>query len=182
MAAANPSSLILTAGIVALIAWRIYSRVRRMVGRQKLSRVRPWITVSLFPILLLWLLFSALAHPGSAAAMLIGVVVGAGLGVYGLRLTVFEDTPAGRFYTPNAHLGIALSLVFLGRIAYRVVQLYGVTTPVGSSPDAFVRSPVTLLIFGTLAGYYIAYAVGLLRWSHGLNPAVPTAVADPPKN
>jgi hypothetical protein len=28
----------------------------------------------------------------------------------------------------------------------------------------FTRSPLTLLIFGVLAGYYMTYAVGLLRW------------------
>lgn len=175
MGPSNPLSVILTAGIVVLIAWRIYSRVRRMVGRQKLSRVRPWITVSLFPILLLALLISALGHPGSAVALLIGAVVGIGLGVFGLRLTVFEDTPAGRFYTPNAHLGIALSLVLLGRIAYRFLQLYGLAAPVGAPPGAFVRSPLTLAIFGTLAGYYVAYAIGLLRWSHGMKPVITTA-------
>ncbi len=26
------------------------------------------------------------------------------------------------------------------------------------------NSPLTLAIFGTLAGYYVTYAIGLLRW------------------
>jgi len=30
--------------------------------------------------------------------------------------------------------------------------------------DNFTRSPLTLAIFGLLAGYYKAYAIGLLRW------------------
>jgi len=25
-------------------------------------------------------------------------------------------------------------------------------------------SPLTMAIFGTLAGYYVSYAIGLLRW------------------
>jgi hypothetical protein len=30
--------------------------------------------------------------------------------------------------------------------------------------DDFARSPLTLCVFGLLAGYYIAYAIGLVRW------------------
>jgi hypothetical protein len=32
------------------------------------------------------------------------------------------------------------------------------------SPLEFAHSPLTLSIFGLLAGYYIAYAIGLVRW------------------
>jgi hypothetical protein len=31
-------------------------------------------------------------------------------------------------------------------------------------PADFVRCPLTVAIFGTLAGYYVTYAIGLLRW------------------
>ena len=33
------------------------------------------------------------------------------------------------------------------------------------SSEDFARSPLTLAIFGTLAGYYVAYAIGLIRWA-----------------
>ncbi|MEP6874629.1 MAG: hypothetical protein ABI887_09695 [Burkholderiales bacterium] len=165
MSPAHPP-LFVSLGIAALVAWRIYARVRRMVGRQKLSRVRPWITVVLFPVLLAALLLGSLAHPGSTLALAGGAAVGIGLGVYGLRLTRFEATPEGVFYTPNAHLGVALSLIMVGRIAYRFAHLYLSGTMTTSAPDDFVRSPLTLVIFGTLAGYYVCYAIGLLRWRH----------------
>lgn len=96
---------------------------------------------------------------------MVGVALGTGLGVYGLRLTKFEQTPRGLFYTPNAHLGVALSLLFVGRIAYRAAQLYFSSgSLLVGRPTDFARSPLTLLIFGVLAGYYVTYAVGLLRW------------------
>jgi hypothetical protein len=160
----NPSSLLVSLGIAALIAWRVYRRVRRMVGRQRLSNVRPWLTVSLFPTLIALLLLGSIPHPNSALALVAGVALGAGLGIYGLRLTKFEETPAGLFYTPNAHLGIALSVLFLGRVVYRAIRIYASEVPAAAAPVDFVRSPLTLLIFGTLAGYYVAYAIGLLRW------------------
>jgi hypothetical protein len=161
---AHPTSLLLPAGIAALVGWRLYSRIRRMVGRQRLSPVRPWLTVVLFSLLLALLLLASLAHPATALALAAGVAAGSALGLYGLRLTRFEQTPLGLFYTPNAHLGIALSLLLVARIGYRVAQLYFVSGALQEPATAFVRSPLTLLIFGTLAGYYVSYAVGLIRW------------------
>jgi len=96
------------------------------------------------------------------------------LGVYGLRLTTFEPSPEGLFYTPNAHLGIALSLLLIARLGWRAVQLYTSDIPVGTPPVDFARSPLTLLIVGTLAGYYITYAVGLLRWRRRVERGQPT--------
>ena len=238
---AHPATLLLPAGVAALVIWRVYSRVKRMVGRQRLSRVRPWMTVIFFPVIVSLLFLGALiGHSASAFGLAGGVVFGAALGWYGLRLTKFEPTPEGLFYTPNAHLGIALSLLFIGRLVYRAVQLYAVSgsleasdpsafarSPItmvifgcvlgwyglrltkfevtqegmfytpnahlgialsllfigrlayravqlyavsgsleGSDPNAFARSPITMVIFGTLAGYYVAYAIGLLRWRY----------------
>jgi hypothetical protein len=165
MAVPSSPSLLVSFGFAALIAWRVYARFRRTVGRQRLSRVRPWITVTLFPVLLALLLLGSVAHPVSTLAIVGGAGLGAALGVYGIRLTRFEETPSGLFYTPNAHLGIALSLLFLGRVVYRIVQHYYFSDgAVGGPPSDFLRSPLTLLIFGTLSGYYVTYAIGLLRW------------------
>ena len=48
----TPSASTLTLLVLLpLLAWRAYARLRRMVGRQRLSRVRPWITLTLFPAL-----------------------------------------------------------------------------------------------------------------------------------
>jgi hypothetical protein len=132
--------------------------------------VRPWVSVCLFPALVLLFAFLSREHPVTLAALAGGLSAGALLAVYGLRLTRFERAPEGLFYTPNAYLGVALSLLLVGRVLYRLAQVYSgdVLTAVASSD--FVRSPATLAIFGTLAGYYVAYAAGLLRW-RGSNAA-----------
>ncbi|HEY4069183.1 MAG TPA: hypothetical protein VGM74_19910 [Burkholderiaceae bacterium] len=163
--AAPHPSLLVSLGVAALVVWRLYSRVRRMVGRQTLSRRRPWFTVVLFPVLLALLLLGSIAHPINASSLIGGVVLGVALGVYGLRLTKFEATPQGLFYTPSAHLGIALSLLFIARIVFRVAQFYFAEGSAPASPHDLVHSPLTLAIFGTLAGYYVTYAIGLLRWA-----------------
>jgi hypothetical protein len=159
----HPSGIVLL-GLVALVAWRMYSRMRRLIGRQRLSRVRPWVSVCLFPILVSVLALLSLADPHAIAALMAGVVAGATLAAYGLRLTKFEETADGLFYTPNAHIGIALSLLLAGRILYRVGYLSFSTTPTAGSPTAIALNPITLAIIGALAGYYFAYAMGLLRW------------------
>ena len=159
----NTPTIVLLA-LSPLIAWRLYSRVRRMVGRQRLSRIRPWIPVCLFPILVLLLALASLQHPLALASLTGGLLIGSLLAVYGLRLTRFERTAQGLFYIPNAYLGSALSLLLVGRILYRLAELYVGGLPPAGVPADFARSPVTLAIFGTLAGYYVAYAIGLLRW------------------
>ena len=180
MAIAAHPSMFTSAGIAALVLWRMYARVRRVVGRQKLSSVRPWLTVTLFPLLVAMMALGTLAHPMNGAALAGGAALGVVLGIIGHRLTSFEVTPQGLFYTPNAHLGIALSLLFAGRIAWRFIQLNAAGGP-DANPygSGFVSSPLTLLIFGTLAGYYVSYAVGLLRWRHQVG-AAGTAATEPP--
>ena len=174
----HPSTLLLPAGVAVLVGWRLYSRVKRMVGRQRLSSVRPWLTVCFFPLLVALLLLRSLFHPDAALALTGGVAAGVALGLYGLRLTEFEQTPVGLFYTPNTHLGIALSLLLLARIGYRAVQMYLTSESIGQGSVTFARSPLTLLIFGALAGYYVAYAVGLLRWRHRASLASPSVASE----
>ena len=171
---------LISLAIVALLVWRIYKRVRRLVGRQRLHPVRPWFTVVLFPLLSILVALGARASPDGQMTLLGlagGAVLGIGLGVYGYKLTRFEITPVGRFYTPSAHLGVGLSLLFVARIAYRIVQVTLAGGQFNPSDPSFARSPLTLAVFGLLAGYYVTYAIGLLRWKHASEDAAVAAVA-----
>jgi hypothetical protein len=163
----SPSTITLLI-LIPLIAWRVYSRIRRMVGRQRLSKIRPWITLIIFPLILALLSLATLRHPELLALLGGAVAIGVALAVYGLRRTKFEATPQGLFYTPNAHLGIALSVLFLARIIYRFVEIYLLNPTVPRDMQEFGRSPLTLAVFGLLAGYYIGYAAGLVRWRHSV--------------
>ena len=163
-------SLLVSLLIGAFVIWRFYSRIRRMVVRQKFSKVRPWITVCVFPVLILLLAGVSITQPLTLAALLGGAATGVALGFYGLRLTRFEKTPEGSYYTPSAHLGIALSVLLIGRLGYRAMQMSSAGNDMGWPPPPALGpgasgSPVTLLIFGALAGYYVTYAIGLLRWN-----------------
>jgi len=159
-------SLLVSIILGAFILWRFYSRIRRMVVRQKLSKVRPWITVCVFPILLILFAAISIPHVLELASLAGGAAVGTGLGLYGTRLTKFEKTPEGLYYTPSAHLGIALSALLIARVGYRYFQMSSDSWP--PQPSVGPGNPgswITLLIFGMMAGYYFTYAVGLIRWS-----------------
>jgi hypothetical protein len=156
---------LLTAAIIALIAWRLYARIRRTIGRQRLSRVRPWITIVLFPLLLALLAFGSRTQPLVETSLAAGAAAGIALGILGLRLTRFEVTGEGLFYTPSAHLGAALSTLLVSRLAYRFVIGGFPGAGSGAPPAPPAVTPLTLLLIGTLAGYYCTHAVGLLRWS-----------------
>ena len=166
------SHLLVTLAILALIAWRLQARFRRLVGRQRLSPVRPWATVILFPVLV-GLLALGSAHTSLLlnAYLAVGVALGVTLGVLGLRMTRFEVASDGLYYTPSAHLGFALSLLLVARVVWRFLSR-GMAGPAGlpgggvpPPPSAPTLTPLTLLLIGMLAGYYFTYAAGLLRWA-----------------
>ena len=161
--APHPSSFVLLL-LVPLVLWRIYSRVRRLVGRQRLSRVRPWVTLTLFPMLVALLAYASRHEAERLAFLVLGLAAGGALAAFGLKRTKFEATPEGLFYTPNLHLGIALSLLFVGRIAYRIFEIYGLRTALPDDLSGFAVSRLTLAMFGLLGGYYVTYAIGLIRW------------------
>lgn len=131
----------------------------------------------LFPLVTALLAFAALRSPEPIGIYLAGgAVVGIGLGLLGLRLTRFEVTPTGRFYTPSAHLGVALSVLLVCRIAWRFAAggFPGAAGAGSSGPPAGSLTPLTLLLVGMLAGYYTTYAIGLLRWSARSRDLVPS--------
>lgn len=176
-AAVHPS-ILASFGIIALVLWRMVARIRRTIGRQEFKRRRVILTIALLPTAIAVLLLTSIAHPVNAITLCAGAIVGTLLGIYGLRLTRFEVTDVGHFYTPNAHLGIALSLLFVGRLAYRFVHLQMIGDAPAGPPMDFTRSPLTLLIFATLAGYYVSYAIGLLRWSQRTPLAASAVLVD----
>ena len=148
--------------LVPLIAWRIYSRFKRMIGQQRLTKYRIWIHLALFPALIIVVGLSVISRPILLIWLAMGIAAGLGLGRYGIKTTKFQPELGNLFYTPNAHLGIALSLMFVVRIAYRFFEVY--MQAANPSMIEFTRSPLTLLPFGLVTGYYISYTIGLAHW------------------
>ena len=143
----------------SLIAWSIYRRVRRNIGRQKLQPRRITTSIIILTVVSVLLFGTSLQMPRLIFGISTGLLLGAVLGLFGLRLTKFETTEEGHFYTPDTRIGVALSLLFIGRLLYRFWAVRNVTASHGSPPP--FQSPLTFFIFGLIAGYYIVYYVGL---------------------
>jgi hypothetical protein len=168
--------------LAPLLAWYIFARVRRNVGRQAFRPLwfgvplRFGITGAFFGCASVVLALRCLNHPPLAVGWGTGLLLGSALGLLALRLTRFETTAEGRFYTPNAHLGMLLVLIFLARMAYRFSVLSGAQPAFAGQPTPPLGgSALTYLSFEGLAGYYLAYYWGILRRFHSLEPMPPAA-------
>jgi hypothetical protein len=161
----DPNNLPKIAAVTAIVAFGVYRRVRRNIGRQTLTAARQYVRMSIFTVLCVVLAFAQPLHPAGVAYIASGLIVGAAIGWFALRHTEFEATPQGYFYTPHLYIGIAVTALFIGRLLYRMVLFYDAAKQTGigmnQNPDS---SPLTLGVLFLTASYYIVYCTGLLRW------------------
>lgn len=153
---------VVAVALVPLVAWRLYSRIKRLTTRQRSKTWRHRTTLVFFPLLLVAVGLAALGSPLGLGLLAAGVIGGSVLGSVALAKSTFEQVGDEYYFTPHAHIGAVVALLFIGRMAWRAWEFYSTGgTMMGHD---FVRSPLTLSVFGVLAGYYMTYAVGLLRW------------------
>ena len=129
--------------------------------------------MTLFPVALIAVAFGLRFQPPLMGLSLAGgLALGVALGVLGLRLTRFEVARDGLYYVPSAHLGYCLVDIPGRTHPYRYFTA-GVPGTDPGAPVAMHLTPLTLVLIGTLAGYYVTYALGLLRWSRQETAAPP---------
>lgn len=151
-----------------VFAWSIYRRIRRNIGRQPLKPRRAIVSLVVLTLISGWIFSLAANDINMLLGFGGGLLLGAALGVVGLRLTKFETTNEGHFYTPNTHIGIALSVLFIGRLAYKYITAGSLMAAPSNQPVPF-QSPLTLFILGLTVGYFIIYRVGILIHNHDQN-------------
>jgi hypothetical protein len=153
--------------VAALVVWAVVRRLRRTFGRQPVQPARIWVRIGILT-LVGGLIGATSATRGTEMleALIGGLACGAALAYLGLRHTRFEVTPEGRFYTPHTYIGLAVTLLFLGRLAYRFLYLSnganGMFGPDPNAAAAYQRSPMTVGIFAVLVGYYLLFYAGVL--------------------
>jgi len=155
-----PSAHFLPILMVCLFVWGGYRRVRRNIGQQPLRPRRAITSLIILSVISVVILSLSLSNARLLLGFGGGLLPGALLGFLGLRLTRFETNAAGHFYTPNTHIGIVLSALFIGRMAYRFIVLGGTATAQNHPPP--FQSPLTLFILGLTVGYYLVFKTGLL--------------------
>lgn len=153
---------IVAAVVAPLVLWRVYSRIKRLTSRQQSKTWRHRTTLVFFPLLVLALAAGAVMTGAlPLIALAAGLPLGVVLGRIAIGKTRFEQVGDTYYFTPHAPIGMLIAVLFMGRMAYRAYEYYAL----GSlQHHEFVTSPLTLFIFGLLAGYYMSYAFGLLAW------------------
>jgi hypothetical protein len=168
------STPVVAAVLTPLVLWRVYSRIKRLTTRQRSKVWRHRTTLVFFPLLILLLAALSLQTvPVALLALGAGLPLGALLGRFATGRTKFEQVGEEYYFTPHAPVGMLVALLFIGRMGYRAYEYYAL----GSlAHHEFVTSPLTLFIFGILAGYYMTFAAGLLAWRKRTAAAAPAIV------
>jgi hypothetical protein len=147
----------------ALVVFAIYRRFRRNFGRQPLRPARMSSRIALLAAVACLLVPMTLRSAPLLAAMLAGAALGVALGVWGSRRTRFVTLDTQLYYVPHTYTGVAVSILFFGRLIMRVMQAYSsgpapaarAAQPFASA--ALVQSPITLGLLLVLIGYYVCY-------------------------
>ncbi len=156
--------------LTPFLVWRVYSRLRTMMVRQRSIVQRHWTGLGVFLAMVLVPASELVSRPMGLAWLMAGTFGGIGYGVWGLRLTRLEQTDEGCYFTPNARLGIVIAMLFMARVLYIGFEIYanqGSNVPV----PRFTDSPLTMLTVGLTGGYFGTFSAGLLRWRLKLKKA-----------
>lgn len=154
--------------VAVLLCYRLYQRFRANIGPQRVSERRLILRAVIFAALGVFLALAPGVSRLSQEAMGTGLVLGVLLGALGLNHTRFEKRGEQPFYIPNTYIGLGVTALFIGRIAYRIVTVYpqmqqqaggALPRPHWFGPQ---QSPLTLALFGLVVGYYVVYNLGLV--------------------
>lgn len=156
--------LALTGVVLLSLALRYRAGTARRQARRWVATLNVWAT-SFSGVFFLAFTFLLSFWVGSAFRFaLIGMSVGAILGVLGLAMTRWENQTEGLFYTPSRWLALIVTFA----IAARFIYGWWRTTHPGSSLSApgdqhwmASGTQLSLAVAAGLIGYYLIYSVGL---------------------
>jgi len=153
----------------AAVGFMMFRRIRRNIGQQRWRPGSVRFRLVVVSVVALLLLAGGAFVPHGAWAVPLALAAGGALGWLSLGHTHVHWDGGQKVYTPNPWIGGALSVVLLGRLAWRMTQLQaGAAQPQHASA-------LTMAIAGILMGYSIVYLGGLMRRMQALGEAPPPA-------
>ena len=160
--------------LAPLLVWRIYSRVKGMMKRQRSIMQKHYTGAGVFFAIILVSAGQLVHETGPLGWLLVGAAMGIAYGVWGLKLTKFETAKEGYFFTPNMRLGLVMAMQFVAAVMYIGFEIYAAQNSMQPTPR------VTEYIFfmpslGLMAGYFGTMSAGLLRWRWKLRKAIDAA-------
>jgi hypothetical protein len=149
--------------LVPFLVWRIYSRLKNQMTRQRSIVSRHYTGLIVFAAMVLVPGTELGDRPFQLAALAAGAIAGIALATYGLRRTRFEDTSEGYFFTPPSRMGILVAMLLVARVIYLGIEIYMNQGSNHPNPR-FTDSPITMLCLGMTAAYFATFSAGLMRW------------------
>jgi hypothetical protein len=160
--------------IAVMVVWAIYRRLRRSFGPQPVRPARMRIRMGILILLGASFIPVALKSVQFLGAEVAGLVAGIALALWGASRTRYRSEGDQLYYVPHTYTGIVVSLLFIGRLAYRLTQAYllnavplsgtdAATAPAMTSPSMNAQSPLTAALVFVLIGYYVLY-YGVVLW------------------
>lgn len=156
--------------LVPLAVWRIYSRLKIMLGRTRSELWRHYSTAVISAAGLGVIAATLLGKWEALGALLAGAALGVLLGRRNVQTTRLANTAEGFFYTPNRRISLLVLMLFISRLIYRLFEAYlHMHNQLPLDPD-FLGNPVTAVLFGMLGGFYLTFALHLIRWRRNTKP------------
>jgi hypothetical protein len=149
--------------LAPLLVWRIYTRVKSLMARQRSILARHYTGLGVFLAMALVAASEVLRQPLPLGVLLAGTGLGIGWGMFGFKRTRLEATPEGCFFTPHMRLGLLIAMLFTARILYAGFELYAAKGS-GTPPPRYSESLTTQLTVGLMAGYFGTMSAGLILW------------------
>jgi hypothetical protein len=157
--------LLALGGVVLLsLALRYRAGTARREGRRWVASLNVWMTSLSAALFLSFTLLVSFWIESASQFALIGMGVGAILGLLGLAMTRWETQPEGLFYTPSRWLALLVTLAIVARFVYG----WWHATHSGSSAPSDQHwlmtasgTQLSLAVAAGLIGYYLVYSIGV---------------------
>ncbi|WP_336772373.1 sporulation protein [Paenibacillus sp. MMO-58] len=158
-----------------IILFVVYRRLKRSVGFQPFKPSRLKMRIGIFSIIGILLLASGFPHPAIYISDAIGIACGAVIAYYAIKHSRFEQREDTLFYRTHVGIETLVVLLFIGRIAFRIIEMFGTGGTTAMNPAAlnnetaqmqqYTNDPLTAATFFLLVAYYIGYYTFILRKS-----------------
>ncbi len=163
----------LTDALVGLfVLGMIYRRLRGSVGFQPLMPLRLWMRSAFFAAFCGLILCLDAEHPAAIAVDLGGGACGLGAALFAMRATALRRQNGAWYYRPHPWIGFLLTVLFVWRLADRLLPaVYTTPAPSGAvaalvphfNLQAYSRDLWTAAVYFLLAAYSVTTALLVLR-------------------
>ncbi|MFB7141458.1 hypothetical protein ACFCYN_17540 [Gottfriedia sp. NPDC056225] len=155
--------------IILLLAYRIFKRVRRSIGWQQLNKNRMRRSIVIFLIIGALVLLQSGLKPIIITSDIVGILIGIGLAYFASIKTNFEMRNGSWFYNTNIWISGTVTLLFFGRLIYRIYDIYSIEKLHGATNDVLTNR-LQSMASGWSAGlmlimfaYYIVFNLFMMK-------------------